>query len=41
MKSVGLYQDKNGQWIAWIFNQTFTGTREECIAWLRMNGEEA
>lgn len=40
MKSVDLYQNRDGTWTARIFAQTFTGTREQCGGWLRMNGEE-
>lgn len=41
MKSVDLYRNSDGTWTARIFEQTFRGTREQCVAWLRMNGEEA
>jgi hypothetical protein len=30
----------DGTWTARIFRVNFTGTYDECIAWLRANGEE-
>lgn len=39
MKSVDLTYIGGGLWLARIYAQTFQGTREECEAWLRMNGE--
>jgi len=41
MKSVDLYRNNNGTWTARIFTVTFTGTYEECVDWLRANGEYA
>ena len=41
MKAVELSQNPDGSWTARIFSQTFTGTREQCVAWLRANGEQA
>lgn len=41
MKAVDLQNNHNGTWTARIFAQTFTGTYDECVSWLRMNGEEA
>lgn len=41
MKSVDLWRNPDGTWTARIFAQTFSGTREECVAWLRTNGESA
>jgi hypothetical protein len=40
MKPVGLEQNPDGTWTAWIYATRFTGTRAECVNWLRMNGEE-
>lgn len=39
MKAVDLYRNPDGTWTARIFSQTFTGTYEECMGWLRANGE--
>lgn len=41
MKAVDLYRNNDGTWTARIFDQTFRGSYDECVAWLRMNGEEA
>ena len=41
MKAVDLTRDPDGTWTARIFSAIFTGTRDECVAWLRANGEEA
>jgi hypothetical protein len=40
MKSVDLYSLPSGLWTARIYDQTFVGTYEECVAWLRNNGEQ-
>ena len=40
MKSVELTDNHDGTWTARIFSITYTGTREECVAWIRGNGEE-
>lgn len=40
MKAVDLYRNGDGSWTARIFQTEFTGTREQCVAWLRANGEE-
>lgn len=39
MKPVDLNQNSDGSWTARIYEQTFTGTREECVLWIRWNGE--
>jgi hypothetical protein len=39
-KPVGIAENASDTWMAWIYNTTFTGTREACIDWLRGNGEE-
>ena len=39
MSSVDLYQNSDGTWTARIFNQTYSGTYEQCVNWLRWNGE--
>lgn len=40
MKAVDLTQNTDGTWTARIFSQTKTGSRDECVAWLRANGEQ-
>lgn len=40
MKSVDLWQNSDGTWTARIFDTTYTGSREQCIDWLRANGEQ-
>jgi hypothetical protein len=39
MKAVDLWRNADGSWTARIFDQTFTGTEQECRNWLRYNGE--
>jgi hypothetical protein len=39
MKAVDMWRNADGTYTARIFSQTFTGTYEECWAWLRNNGE--
>jgi hypothetical protein len=39
MKSVDLCRNADGTWTARIFSVTFTGSYEECVGWLRANGE--
>jgi hypothetical protein len=41
MRAVDLYRNADGTWTARIFSQTYTGTREACVAWLCANGEYA
>lgn len=39
MKAVDLFQNSDGTWTARIYtNSYFTGTREQCVAWLRLQG---
>ena len=39
-KSVDLWQLPSGRWAARIYHDVFgPASREECIAWLRNNGE--
>ena len=38
--AVELRRNADGTWTARIFEVTYTGTRDECLAWLRANGEE-
>jgi hypothetical protein len=40
MKAVDVWLNSDGSWTARIFSQTFTGTHEECVAWLRASGEQ-
>jgi hypothetical protein len=40
MKAVALTRNPDGSWTARIFATEFTGTYEECVGWLRANGEE-
>lgn len=37
--AVALWPNGDGTWTARIFSQTFTGTRQECVDWVRANGE--
>lgn len=39
MKAVDLWKNEDGTWTARVFTVTYTGTYEQCIAWLRANGE--
>ena len=39
MRAVDLSPNPDGSWSARIFELTFTGTYEACLAWLRSNGE--
>lgn len=39
MKSVELYRLAGDVWEARIFGIHFQGSYEECLAWLRANGE--
>ena len=41
MTMVAITEKADGTWTARIYSQTFTGTREQCVSWLRANGEEA
>jgi hypothetical protein len=41
MKAVDYYQNADGTWTARIFSASFTGTYEQCIAWIQANGERA
>jgi len=34
MKAVDLWQNPDGTWTARIYDTTYTGTREECLAWI-------
>ena len=40
MKAVDLWQNANGTWTARIYAQTYSGTYDQCVAWLRNNGEQ-
>jgi hypothetical protein len=40
MKAVDLWKNPDGTWTARIFSQTFSGTYEQCVDWLRGNGEQ-
>jgi hypothetical protein len=41
MKAVDVSQNQDGTWTARIFSLTYTAkTREECVQWLRMQGED-
>lgn len=39
MKVIDYWQNADGTWTARLWSQTFTGTYEQCIAWIRSNGE--
>jgi hypothetical protein len=41
MNPVELSRNNDGTWTARVFSQCFSGTYEECVRWLRMNGEAA
>lgn len=41
MTATNLERNADGTWTARIFSSSFTGTYNECLAWLRANGEEA
>jgi hypothetical protein len=39
MKAVDLWPNSDGTWTARIFSVTFTGTYQQCLDWLKGNGE--
>jgi hypothetical protein len=39
-KAVELTRNDDGTWTARIFSVCYTGTYEECVQWIRCNGEE-
>jgi hypothetical protein len=41
MRPVEITDNRDGTWTARIYNQSFTGTYEQCANWLRWNGESA
>ncbi|WP_439624033.1 hypothetical protein [Gemmata sp.] len=38
-RAVSLTRNDDGTWTASIYSTTHRGTHEECVAWLRANGE--
>lgn len=39
-RPVSLDRNDDGTWTASIYSTTFSGSYEECVAWLRANGEQ-
>lgn len=40
MKAVDYWRNADGTWTGRIFGQTYTGTYDQVIGWLRANGEQ-
>jgi hypothetical protein len=39
MKSVELSRNADGTWTARIYSTAYTGSYQQCVDWLRNNGE--
>ena len=40
IKPVEITRNADGSYTARIYSTTYTGTYEQCVAWLRAHGEE-
>jgi len=40
-KPCGIRRIDSNCWEAWIYEETFVGTYDECMAWLYNHGEES